>query len=68
MNKDQAFEAIQQGLNLASQKGAFTLQGSAALFSALQVIKNTFLDYDYVLSNQATDKKDEQEVTSKNNK
>lgn len=42
MNKEQIISIIEQALNIASQKGAYNLQDSAAIFSALQELKIIF--------------------------
>lgn len=42
MEKEEAFQIIDQALNIANAKGAFKLQESATIFTALTVIKNSF--------------------------
>lgn len=39
MEKEQSLQTIEQALNLASTKGAFTLQEAAIIFTALSKIK-----------------------------
>lgn len=42
MENKQALEILEQALNLASTKGAFSLQESATIFTALSIIKKEF--------------------------
>lgn len=44
MEKEEAFQIIDQALNIANAKGAFKLQESATIFTALTVVKNVFED------------------------
>ena len=44
MEKEQAFQIIDQALNIANAKGVFKLQESATIFTALNTIKNVFLE------------------------
>lgn len=41
MEKEQGLHIIEQALNLANSKGAFKLEESATIFTALTVVKNT---------------------------
>lgn len=40
MELKQALEITEQALNIASTKGAFTLQESSTIFAALLIVKN----------------------------
>jgi len=40
MEKDQGLQIIEQALQVANSKGAFKLEESATIFTALTVIKN----------------------------
>jgi len=39
MNKEQAFQIIEQALNISAQKGVFGLQDSATILKALNILK-----------------------------
>ena len=40
MDKEQSLQVLEQALNLASTKGAFTLQESATIFAAISTVKD----------------------------
>lgn len=42
MEKEQGLQVIEQALNVANNKGAFKLEESAAIFTALNVVKTWF--------------------------
>lgn len=44
MNEEQGLQVIEQALNLANSKGAFKLEESVTIFTALTVVKKEFED------------------------
>ena len=44
MDKDQGLQVIEQALQIANNKGAFKLEESATIFTALTAVKNAFED------------------------
>ena len=44
MEKEQGLQIIEQALQVSNSKGAFKLEESATIFTALTVIKNVFED------------------------
>ena len=45
MEKEQGLNIIEQALNLANSKGAFKLEESATIFTALTAVKNAFQEF-----------------------
>ena len=51
MNEEQGLQVIEQALNLANSKGAFKLEESATIFTALTSIKNIMVELQTSLDN-----------------
>lgn len=46
METKQALDVLEQGLELSNKGGVFTLQNSATVFTALNIIKNTITQFE----------------------